>query len=212
MIICPICKSNSIWAGKKHNYDYYRCNSCNLLFAELSVDPKDIRSQNLDPEPRHTKYLQDLRLDTLRYYKPKAKKILDFGCGFGETGKHLRTNGIECFEVDLGTDLQLDVVKDGAVDGITILDVIEHITDPIETFNEFHRILKPGGVVLVETILCEKETVDWFMVDPTVHHVQMYTEKAMITLGSLTNFSVFKVNEKSFADSLDWFLFSFVKR
>ena len=40
----------------------------------------------------------------------------------------------------------------GAFDVVTMWDVIEHLTDPLETLRQAHRLLRPGGLLVVHTI------------------------------------------------------------
>ncbi len=40
---------------------------------------------------------------------------------------------------------------DNMFDVVTIVNTLEHVVNPVETLAEIHRILRPGGVVMVET-------------------------------------------------------------
>jgi 2-polyprenyl-3-methyl-5-hydroxy-6-metoxy-1,4-benzoquinol methylase len=94
-------------------------------------------------------------------------RLLDIGCGVGalvETLGHLGWNaeGIDTDEevvavcrarglrVSLGT-LEEQRYPDNHFDVVTMMHVIEHVPDPVGTLREVHRILKPGGRVLMLT-------------------------------------------------------------
>lgn len=42
-------------------------------------------------------------------------------------------------------------LADGAVDGVVVQAVLEHVLDPAKVVEEVHRVLRPGGVVYAET-------------------------------------------------------------
>jgi SAM-dependent methyltransferase len=102
-------------------------------------------------------------------------RLLDYGCGNGYLIKHLLNNGLECHAVELSKNA-IDIVNkkyegrkgwmggkcisqlptpypDDYFDAIACIETFEHLNDTIikEICQEFHRILKPGGTVLVTT-------------------------------------------------------------
>ena len=52
------------------------------------------------------------------------------------------------YESDVLGNLISLPVKDGALDGAILTEVLEHCTDPSQAVREVHRALKPGGVLL----------------------------------------------------------------
>ncbi|MNU79750.1 hypothetical protein D3C71_693670 [compost metagenome] len=98
----------------------------------------------------------------IKKYSPYMKgKLLDFGCG-SKPYKHM-------FEVDeyIGTDIEvsghshknehIDVYYDGntlpfeenTFDSILCSEVFEHLFNLEEMLDELHRVLKPGGFMLI---------------------------------------------------------------
>ena len=119
-------------------------------------------------------------------------RALDLGCGRGEWIELLRGEGIEATGVDenpvivdMCVKRSLPVVRadaflhlraqpDGAYDLVTSFHVIEHL--PTETavawLLEIRRVLRPGGVLILETQNAKNLTVgaSTFYYDPTHRH------------------------------------------
>lgn len=95
------------------------------------------------------------------------RRLLDVGFGSGEFMLQARQMGYQAMGVDLdpisvsnglqaGLDVRqggIDVVGDGgeSFDVITINHVIEHLHNPIKALEASFRLLKPGGILYVET-------------------------------------------------------------
>lgn len=90
--------------------------------------------------------------------------ILDIGCGAGNMYHHLSRYGdvigVENHPAPVkvgqerGYDIRLDDAgaldfPDASFDLVTALDVIEHNDDDVGILREAHRVLKPGGLVLI---------------------------------------------------------------
>lgn len=118
--------------------------------------------------------------------------ILDLGCGRGEWLEVLAENGYRGRGVDLdegmlaaSSEMKLDVVKASALDylrvqdggsfaAITAMHLVEHIAHSalIELLDEVLRVLRPGGVLILETPNPENVLVGscMFYMDPTHLH------------------------------------------
>ncbi len=103
-------------------------------------------------------------------YLPRSKhgKLLEVGCGDGRRLLRLRKKGwiVEGQEVDKKAisnalaksnahihegELTKLALGEGTFDAVVLNHVIEHLLDPIELLQECHRILKPGGRIVVVT-------------------------------------------------------------
>lgn len=94
---------------------------------------------------------------------------LDFGCGDGRFLRALKARGIKCL---VGVDVSrtaiekaqeasggLEIIRiaratalpfpDGTFSSITVLDVLEHVSEQEELLDELHRVLADDGVLIV---------------------------------------------------------------
>ena len=103
----------------------------------------------------------------------RGKRVLDYGCGDGTYLRMLMESG-GAPAAALGVDLSLDLVESnrrrfagqrgldfapvgdlakpeyaGAFDGLVCMEVLEHVLDPVWFVEEFHRLLAPGGLLLL---------------------------------------------------------------
>lgn len=119
----------------------------------------------LELQEHHT-FVADELLRPLRDMRPGT--VLDVGCGMGTMLKRFRELGWDAYGVDVSayaTDYarnELDLkVFTGAVeesglpenffDLVSLVHVIEHLPDPRKTLETLHKLLKPGGVIIVAT-------------------------------------------------------------
>lgn len=102
-------------------------------------------------------------------------KILDVGCGIkkfpGSVG--LDYNSRTAADVIADLDRHPYPFRDSSFSGIRAIHVIEHVTDVIKTMEEFHRVVRPGGTVVLET---PHYTDFSSFCDPThKHHLNSYS-------------------------------------
>lgn len=114
---------------------------------------------------------------TLRMIDPaEGDKVLDVGCNYGPWSFFLHergfdVTGVDLFQnqIDIANDLkaelkidadqlrfrQMDFLKsdfeDGCFDYALFLETIEHVKNPTGFLDEFMRVLRPGGYLIVST-------------------------------------------------------------
>lgn len=90
---------------------------------------------------------------------PERARVLDFGCAT-EPYRHLFGSDIEYVGADLRGNpvAQVELSPDGAVplpdssiDLVLSTQVLEHVADPVRYLSECHRLLKPGGSLVLST-------------------------------------------------------------
>lgn len=135
-------------------------------------------------------------------------RILDAGCGTGALLDRLqRRSDAEVYGLDFsgqalaytrqrGHDhlVQADLTRlpfpDGTFDVITALDVVEHIREDEGALREVHRVLRPGGVLLVSVPAFR---FLWGPHDTALQHFRRYTAGEIAALMHKSGFRVSKL-------------------
>ena len=98
----------------------------------------------------------------------KPGRLLDVGCGMGEFAAGMAKLGWDAYGIDFDaaaisvaerqTGLKVEVgslaeqnYPSESFDAITMSNVIEHVPDPVETFDECFRVLRKGGRLVIIT-------------------------------------------------------------
>ena len=149
-----------------YTYDYYRG-----LYWGTHTAPAD------DVAKRHSMSLE--RLQFLAKQKPfiAGTRILDFGSGVGAFIEECKEKypAVEILGIDPGT--QVSAPKSlGLFDVISLIHVLEHLHDPVQTLKELSRLLKPDGVMFVEVpdIAAQQLPHNFH-----IAHVAYFTEKTL---------------------------------
>jgi ubiquinone/menaquinone biosynthesis C-methylase UbiE len=148
----------------------------------------------------------------------KKGKLLDVGCGTGETMLYVRKKfkDWDIFGVDVSREAVNYAKKRGFAktflgnadalpfkanqfDAILLLDVIEHLDDSVSSVLEMKRVLKPGGKILVT---CPALKIIWSKHDEGQGHVMRYERKEMRTLALETEMELVRVKYFNFVLSL----------
>ena len=141
-------------------------------------------------------------------------KILDVGCGGGGYLYRLKQWGWDAYGVEpseagakqarsLGLNVRQGTLQSAAFgdeffDVIRLSNVVEHLPDPITTFSEIRRILKPQGMVYLtvpntRSLVFHLFRENWYALDAP-RHVISYSPKALDTLAGKTGFQVQDMN------------------
>jgi O-antigen chain-terminating methyltransferase len=157
-----------------------------ILNADYVSFEDSFRGEREDIKQRCAHYLDSLRDASI---EPGSGLVLDLGCGRGEWLELLLERGYEARGVDLNAAMLadsrnrgLDVVEadalsyicslpDASVAAITSMHLVEHLPHDvlIRLLDEAFRVIRPGGLITLETPNPENITVGscWFYLDPT---------------------------------------------
>jgi len=110
---------------------------------------------------------QRYALDTFARHAGQPGRFLEIGCAGGFLLQAMQRRGWKSCGLELSSQcvafarkmklkvIQKDLLeaklKTGSFDAVLMGDVFEHIIDPVAFLKETHRIMEPGGVLLVKT-------------------------------------------------------------
>jgi len=130
-----------------------------------------------------------------RHLKQKLGRLIDFGCGYGTVLKelvhrdHINITGIDPYaphpdEHVHKTDIFNANIPQASLDAIFSIETLEHIIDPLAVFDRFHQLLKPGGILLIQTRRQEDpeyqaKQADWFYLKDPQTHISIYSITTM---------------------------------
>lgn len=159
---------------------------------------------------------------------PDNVRVLDIGCGFGETLGYHTARGCDVYGVEADENIRRVADKFGFkvhvglfdaslydrdfFDYITMDQVIEHVTDPIATLKGIAQVLKSGGSAIVSTpnanswgnILFRRRWIHWH----APYHLQHFSVASMTLAAQQAGLSVTEV--KTITDS-DWLLYQWIR-
>lgn len=163
--------------GDRHQYRFYRCPECRLVVYDTRtgvnqakyivsrVDPTAPTRQNRGHRQTY-RFIQ-------RYARPRGVggrgrgRLLDLGCGDGTVLWLARRDGWEVRGVELfpeqtalvrqslGLEVETSDIMSyegeaAAWDCVVLTHVLEHLADPVAALSKIGRLLKPGGVAVLE--------------------------------------------------------------
>jgi len=134
-----------------------------MNFYESFADEFDSKMNKYDIRKRIAVVFDELLPEDI-----SGKKLLDAGCGTGWFSKRACERGAEVTSMDLGEKLLEKVAQkcdskrivgsvlempfeDNTFDIVVSSEVIEHVTEPATAIYEMHRVLKPGGALVLTT-------------------------------------------------------------
>lgn len=220
---CPLCSTQTLehrW--DVDGYDIVRCKECGLLFVRNSPSSKELaRFYDSGEDPVYSDDNRD-RLD--HYYLelrkriekmvPPPGRILDVGCSGGWFLEAMA--GWECYGCEIASaaaevarrrfgdriflgSFEEYQAENGFFDVITMQDVIDHCPAPLPALEKCHRLLKPGGLLVVKVhdfacLYAKLAGSRFYAVIPPSH--LFYFDRR--TLGSAVTRTGFKVVERAF--------------
>ena len=164
-------------SGYGQHHTIVECKRCGLVYASPRFDGHDIVDTYEAVED--TLYLEERegRVLTFEHHlkplekltgPPDGRPLLDVGCYIGVFVELAAQHGWEAWgvdpsrwAVDRAQERGLQVVQgtlataslpEAGFDVVTMWDTIEHLPDPAATLERAHRLLKPGGLLVVHTI------------------------------------------------------------
>lgn len=188
---CPVCNNpiNKIKFsvfddryGYPGRFQLYHCRACRHYFLEHSFTTGDLtelyttyypRSEiSVDQYAPHREtrgfgvWIKGSRSSAFRWV-PQNVRVLDIGCGFGQSLGYHQARGCEAHGVETdrnalriaeahGLNIRIGAFSasdypEAYFDYVTMDQVVEHLIDPVTVLKGIYRILKPGGTLVLST-------------------------------------------------------------
>lgn len=180
-IVCPLChfrETLKMLRGPDKR-THYHCPGCMLIFADpasrLNAGDEKARYEEHNNGIQYPGYVRFLNqaIDPALPYLNSKMKGLDYGCGPGPTlSILLERQGIGCEDYD---PYFYPRELDSTYDFIFATECFEHFNYPGREISRLKELLKPGGILIVMTILWNKpeDFPTWhYAKDPT--HVSFF--------------------------------------
>lgn len=234
---CPICQSKSLENLFFKKLSVYKCLNCGTEFIwpqpslnELNgiYQKEYYKSWGFESDNNVVASLKKTSafkyLEIIKKYKENGK-FLDIGCAFGFFLEIADKNGYDTYGVELspysskiakdkfGTKIfngQLEEAKfpNQYFDIISMIDLLEHISEPLNFMKEVKRILKSDGIIVIITpntssfsrkLLGSK---NWFHYK--LEHLFYFNKKSLSFLMEKLNFEVIDSRRAVKAMNLDY--------
>lgn len=204
------------------------CSSCGQLVSQCTEELyiKSNLAWNTAtgtwPSERDLKRLTKRRKRTVNIISRMLSKafpeiaLLDIGCSSGAfvwiaKNMGLRAEGVEPAEepakkaIELGLKVHWGYLNeiafpDNSFDAITLFEVIEHLNNPMNLLEECHRILRPGGILVIGTGNTNSWTrrvrgKHWDFFDMHQHggHINFFSNVSIGFLAASTGFEVSRI-------------------
>lgn len=176
-----------------------RCKECGLVYANPRwIFPDGVMPYSEKEEEQYfaSTYLQrkiaftELVRQIPSFSQRTVQKALDIGCGDGVLLDVCMQAGIQCDGLEISESLVrdlrekfgtqvihnsgLEAIPENEYDAVFLINVIEHLPNPLQILQQIHRILKPGGLVLIHApnfggLSAHVLGQSWHQIDPLVH-------------------------------------------
>lgn len=223
IIRCPICDSVARFYTKVKKFDFkfelYRCSTCNTI-TQYPQPTKDFYNQDYYSgkseysyiDERDDKIIRDIELERRLknifkiWHRPwnfgLTPSLLDIGCSFGalvEKAKKMgwKSMGYDMSPVSVGK--KKDICKEpiiGKYDVVTLIETIEHLSDPRKALNNIYNGMKRGGLLVIQTAnfrswvrLTEGKNSRYFLPG----HLHCFTDDTLISLLEESGFRLEKI-------------------
>lgn len=177
MASCALCGGNDsrpvICEG---TWQYFRCRGCGLVFLNPQPMIQYLNSHyqeylpeapgEIDAWRRMMDGVHGRTESLVGSILSAPGRLLDVGCGYGFFLHHMAKRGWDVRGIEISATarrhgrerLHLDISSrpfprpdwsEGSFDAVSLLYVIEHLPDPVAAVKEAHRLLRPGGLLIL---------------------------------------------------------------
>lgn len=176
------------WIGVPITYS--KCKSCGLIATDYfdnwnnEMFAEEIYNEDYGlVDPDYISVRPQSNAEFISKLVSKDKTIMDYGGGNGKTAEILRSMGYQATFWDVHSGLQK---PQGRFDVVVSIEVFEHTTTPVETFEEAISFLKDDGRLVYTTLTnnnLKNHEMHWYL-SPRNGHVLMHSYESLDELGA----------------------------
>ena len=166
---CVICGTDRSYILQGYeDYFFSKCRECKIVFSRIIPSKKSL-AEHYSQYSRNNEVCDLTELVygkwILDWKNNGFSSHLDFGCGSGELVKYANMNGIN----SVGTEIDESAIKilkmsgvraenfsqilakNNTFDVITLIEVVEHLSDPLQVLTDLNRLLTDKGMLFITT-------------------------------------------------------------
>ncbi|MDD9954375.1 MAG: class I SAM-dependent methyltransferase [Candidatus Woesearchaeota archaeon] len=193
------------------SFDLIQCTHCDMVqlsdFDNIAEDYYDdyIMAQTFSEHSRA--YSKRLAEEFVQKYNLQGKSLFEVGCGDGEFLKYLKDAGMDTLGIEpsapfaklaeeKGLTIRIEYFGDETPlqpdthDAFASRAVFEHLKNPHEVLRNVKKVLKEGGIGIIEVPSFEKAIKDNRYYDIFSDHVAYYTKRTMMKLLEEAGFEI----------------------
>lgn len=176
--LCDSAQKKNIYK-ERGNLGVVECNDCGLIytspraadsetnyFGDANIFFEEARLIFLNKKPHHRDRNYEYELEKIQQIK-RSGKLLDIGTNMGFFLRKAKQFGYDVYGVEPSPSLakiavdnfklnianaffSSSIFSDKIFDIVTLIDVLEHVTEPQKMLGEIHKVLKDDGIVCVK--------------------------------------------------------------
>lgn len=160
--------------------------------SKLSEDEEKSRYlKHQNDTPDYQNYMNDLFNSFIKPYIIKGP-TLDFGCGPKQMFKDL-INGLSAYDKFFFKD---ESIFNQMYDNILMIEVIEHLSDPLKELEKLIKMLSVGGRLFIKTLFYNLDSLSswWYLRDKT--HVSFFNLESFKYISDIFNLKIIYTDNK----------------
>lgn len=224
--------------GYPEKFSFYECSLCKHKFIDNNFTDSDLESLYSKYYPRNefsidnyeimkssNKFKEWFNGDKRAFsYIPSDVKILDIGCGFGESIGYHKSRGCDAYGVEADSNIQKVIdafgfnIKVGLFDYrdyeknffdyVTMDQVLEHTRNPLKIMKDISNILKDNGKLIITVPnpngwgakFFGKKWINWHI----PYHLQHFSKQSIQILAKKSNFKICEIKTTTLSNWLHY--------
>jgi len=149
----------------------------------------DARKFFFEYRPPNLSHLLRQRYSWMHKYLADKEKVVEIGCGTGLSREFIDHQGLVLTDVEdhAWVDMTADALNmpfdDGELEAVISVHMIHHLANPRKFFREMARVLKPGGLLIIQEIqssLVTRVVIRLMRIEGWSYEVDVFSNSAVV--------------------------------